>query len=87
MPTYDYRCTSCNCVFETVHSIFANRPRCPHCEGTVERLFLYAPAVHGYMARGREEAARTLAPKSTTGGHGPNCACCHPQAVAPDKYD
>lgn|GEM_PF-1064151 len=85
MPTYDYRCAVCKRVFEATHSVSAKRPQCPHCEGSVERIFLFAPAVHGYMARGREEAARTLEPKTTISGHGPNCPCCHPRAMASDK--
>jgi len=87
MPTYDYRCKGCNGVFEATHRIYANRPLCPHCGSVVERVFLYAPAVHGDMARGREAAMRTLEPQSTFAHHGPNCPCCHPQTMESDKYN
>jgi putative FmdB family regulatory protein len=76
MPTYNYRCDSCNLVFEATHAIAANRPSCPECGGSVTQVFLVAPAVHGSMARGREMAVRSLEPKPAAGGHGPNCPCC-----------
>lgn len=75
MPTYDYCCSRCQIQFEARHGIAEEPPVCPHCAASVSRVFLSAPAVHGYMARGREAAARTLEPAPT--GHGPGCPCCH----------
>lgn len=77
MPSYDYRCTSCRLTFEASHGIGTSRPPCPQCGGAVEQVFLFAPAVHGYMARGRELAIRSLEPNPAAGGHGPGCPCCH----------
>lgn len=85
MPTYDYRCVNCNGVFEATHRMSDDQPPCPQCGGTAERVFLYAPAVHGFMARGREAAACSLEPPSGPSRHGPNCPCCHPQTTASDK--
>ena len=76
MPTYDYRCKRCSAAFEANHGIAASPPSCPQCGGSVEQVFLAAPAVHGYMARGREMAARTLEPTAPAKRHGPGCACC-----------
>jgi putative FmdB family regulatory protein len=76
MPTYDYHCTNCNVTFEATHGISARRPLCPQCGGSANQVFLTAPAVHGYMAHGRELAARSLEPKQTEKGHGPGCPCC-----------
>lgn len=77
MPSYDYRCTRCHSQFEAHHSMAAPRPPCPSCGGVPEPVFLSAPAVHGYMARGRELAVRSLEPKADVAGHGPGCRCCH----------
>jgi len=77
MPTYDYRCTSCGSSFEATHGMGADGPACPQCRGPAQKVFLSAPAVHGYMARGRDLAVRTLEPKSSGTAHGPGCPCCH----------
>lgn len=78
MPTYDYLCTTCDTRFESQHSVRAPHPVCPACGGSVRRLFLTAPAVHGHMARGRELAVNSLDPGTMqpTGAHGANCPCC-----------
>ncbi|MCF7989092.1 MAG: zinc ribbon domain-containing protein [Thiohalocapsa sp.] len=77
MPLYDYRCTECGSLFETSHPMGAAAPGCPACGALATKAFLAAPAVHGNMARGREEAVRTLdVDRSTsTHVHGPNCGC------------
>jgi putative FmdB family regulatory protein len=77
MPTYDYRCSSCGTLFQARHTMDAARPKCPSCGGLPVRLILSAPAVHGYMARGREAAVRTFEKQETGAGHGPGCPCCH----------
>ncbi len=77
MPKYDYRCSACDNQFEAYHSMSAHRPACPNCGSDVEPLFLHAPAVHGYMARGREQAMRSLEPSVDKPNHGPQCPCCH----------
>lgn len=39
MPTYEYRCNSCNHKFEQFQSITADPVKiCPECDGLVERL-------------------------------------------------
>lgn len=70
MPTYDYRCTGCQNAFEAVHGVNAAPPSCPACGGAVRRIFVRAPAVHGFMARGRERATKSL-PEC-----GKGCRCC-----------
>jgi putative FmdB family regulatory protein len=70
MPSYDYRCTNCENLFEAVHAIQAPRPTCPMCGGDTKRLIISTPAMHGFMARGRELAARSL-PEC-----GKGCRCC-----------
>lgn len=39
MPTYDYKCTSCNHIFEHFQSM-ADEPltQCPECGGEVKRM-------------------------------------------------
>lgn len=70
MPNYDYRCRSCRNTFEAVHMMSATPPPCPACGGAVGRIFVRAPAVHGFMARGRERASGSL-PQC-----GKGCRCC-----------
>ena len=77
MPSYDYRCTRCHSQFEARHAIAAPRPTCPSCGAEPVLVFVSAPAVHGYMARGRELAVRSLEPKQRPTGHAPGCPCCH----------
>lgn len=72
MPTYDYECLGCGAGFEAFHPIAAPAPPCPRCGGKVQRLLRKAPAVHGEMARGREQAMRSL-PEC-----GKGCSCCPP---------
>lgn len=79
MPTYDYRCRQCGHSFEARHSIDACAPPCPSCGGTADKVILSAPAVHGYMAQGRELAVRSLEPREAHPSHGIGCPCCrHP---------
>lgn len=77
MPTYDYRCRGCRLRFEARHPIDGPSPGCPACGGTVEKVILSAPALHGQMARGRELAMRTLQPPAVDKPHihGPGCGC------------
>lgn len=77
MPTYDYRCPDCHTLFQAYHAMTAREPHCPVCGAAPVRIILSAPAVHGYMARGREAAARTFEKQNTETGHGPGCPCCH----------
>jgi putative FmdB family regulatory protein len=39
MPTYDYKCTECNNVFEETHGINNTVESCPECGGKVRRVF------------------------------------------------
>ncbi len=70
MPTYDYRCLSCQGEFEARHGMSAPAPRCVICGGASQRLLRAPPAVHGKLARGRELAAQSL-PEC-----GKGCRCC-----------
>lgn len=78
MPTYDYCCIHCHTQFEAHHPVTGTPPDCPACGGQTEKVILAAPAIHGYMARGRELAMRSLAPKAGANEHvhGPGCGCC-----------
>jgi putative FmdB family regulatory protein len=55
MPTYDYRCQSCQHQFTAMHKISEAAPNCPDCGGEVKKL-LSAPAVHGSSSRRHEVA-------------------------------
>lgn len=46
MPTYDYKCQSCQHQFTAMHKISEASPNCPECGGEVKKQ-LSAPAVHG----------------------------------------
>ncbi|MHB0991883.1 MAG: FmdB family zinc ribbon protein [Burkholderiales bacterium] len=77
MPIYDYECTQCRIRLEIRHSISADSPYCPACGGVLVKLILTAPAMHGYMAHGREQAMRSLETKAgqVKHRHGPGCGC------------
>jgi putative FmdB family regulatory protein len=70
MPIYDFECSACGAVFETMQPLSAPAPRCPACGGTVRRTLRSPPAVHGVAARGRQRAAASL-PEC-----GKGCRCC-----------
>ncbi len=72
MPTYNYCCKQCGKQCEVRQSIDASPPECPDCRMSMERQILFAPAVHGGMARGREQAMRSLPEPA----HGKGCPCC-----------
>jgi putative FmdB family regulatory protein len=77
MPTYDYHCPNCQSQFQAKHPMNAEAPTCSACGGVPVKVILSAPAVHGYMARGREAAVRTFEQQTSKSGHGPGCPCCH----------
>lgn len=70
MPTYDYECLECHSQFEARHAITDEAPACIACGGEAQRRILSAPAMHGFSARGRDMAARSL-PEC-----GKGCRCC-----------
>lgn len=70
MPIYDFRCTSCAQQIEVTQSMNASSPICQRCDIDMERWISCAPAVHGAVALGREQAARSL-PQC-----GKGCRCC-----------
>lgn len=71
MPIYDYECHNCGERFERLHRYSDPAPACPRCGNDTRRL-PGAAVFHGEMARGREQAMRSL----DTGAHG-GC-CCEP---------
>lgn len=79
MPLYDYRCEHCATVFEARQLLGASPPACPDCGAATEKIILRAPAVHGHMAQGREQAVQSLQPKTQANAHrhGPGCGCAH----------
>ena len=76
MPTYDYLCKQCGIHFEARRGMDAPDPPCPDCGGGSGKVMLSPPAAHGHMARGREEAMRSLESAGAPHRHGPGCACC-----------
>ncbi|WP_375142702.1 FmdB family zinc ribbon protein [Methylomonas koyamae] len=78
MPTYDYHCGNCGSDLEFRHSVNSNAPECPQCGGIMEKRILSAPAVHGYMAVGRNQAMASLQRplEEASHRHGPGCGCC-----------
>ena len=70
MPYYGYQCQACHDRFEVRQSVESPAPECPRCGGDTVRVILSAPAVHGALARGREQAARSI-PVC-----GKGCRCC-----------
>ncbi len=72
MPIYDYVCKQCGKQLELLQPINALPPECSDCDTRMKRQILFAPAVHGSMARGREQAMSSL-PQP---GHGKGCPCC-----------
>jgi putative FmdB family regulatory protein len=77
MPTYDYRCRDCGDEIKIQLSINDPAPLCAACGRPMEAMIIVAPAYHGRMARGREQAMRCLEASSSGGGHvhGPGCGC------------
>ncbi len=61
MPIYDFRCLSCDRVFERIVRADA-LPDCPHCGATQVEKLLSMPAAPGksagIIASGRKQAAR-----------------------------
>ncbi|MDZ4168987.1 MAG: FmdB family zinc ribbon protein [Coriobacteriia bacterium] len=40
MPSYDFRCTACELVFEVTRPMTSSKPeRCPVCDATTKRVF------------------------------------------------
>lgn len=79
MPTYDYLCTECKLQFEVRHAIDTPNPGCLACGSATEKLILSVPAIHGEMARGRDQAMRSLQPETGLAKHvhAPGCGCGH----------
>ncbi|TXI16826.1 MAG: zinc ribbon domain-containing protein [Nitrosomonas sp.] len=77
MPTYDYQCTQCQQRFEAYRPMSASNPECLACGGLTVKMFLFAPAMHGNMACGREQAMRSFEQNSDSINrmHGPGCRC------------
>ena len=44
MPTFEYRCTYCDFLFEKIHPYHEDRPECPVCGSTVVKI-IPAPAL------------------------------------------
>lgn len=76
---YDYCCESCRHETEIRHSVYARAPGCPRCGGVMKKVIRSAPAVHGHMAIGREQAIRSLQRPDDENrhhhDHGPGCGC------------
>lgn len=71
MPTYDYRCESCQKEFAAMHKMSEPAPPCPECGGSVQKK-LSAPALHGSGAKNKAV--------STAPAHGcaaSACGCRH----------
>jgi|APLak6261663543_1056040.scaffolds.fasta_scaffold29227_2 putative FmdB family regulatory protein len=77
MPTYDYHCESCCSDMEFRHPVNGNAPECHRCGTIMKKRILSAPAVHGYMAAGRNQAMASLHRplEEASHRHGPGCGC------------
>ncbi len=47
MPTYDYECAACGENHRLQHAMSADTPDCPACGGSLDQVFLTAPAIGG----------------------------------------
>ena len=63
MLSYDYECASCYLIFEVQQGI-KEKPltKCPHCDGTIERVLLAAP--FGFV-KGEPRTIGQLADRNT----------------------
>ena len=85
MPAYDYRCPSCDHVFEVVRS-FTDRgdEACPVCATTAKRLFAPVGVVFkgsgfhntDYRPRPKSEESSPAGKDSSTTTTGGACATC-----------
>ena len=56
MPLYEYECTPCLVIYETMHSMNAPAPeRCPKCDGPLRRK-ISAPRINRYNFSSPTEA-------------------------------
>jgi putative FmdB family regulatory protein len=80
MPTYEYKCTRCEKIFEVFHSINGHPDiHCPACSGPAERII---SAGAGIIVKG---ADHTSPVNSITrcGSHSPCCGRDTPCATPP----
>lgn len=75
MPTYDYKCESCQHQFEAFQAI-SEKPLsvCPQCGGSVNRVISGGAGVifkgSGYYVNDSKKAAKKSCP------HSDSCSCC-----------
>jgi putative FmdB family regulatory protein len=72
MPTYQYRCLSCNRQFELKQS-FSDKPvaDCPSCHGIARRIFCPVPIIFNgpgfYVTDSREAKRKMASPEGSKG--------------------
>lgn len=70
MPIYEYKCKSCECVFERLQSVSEDPIRlCPSCGGEVRRIFSPAGIIFKgsgfYITDSRKESGKTESESSS----------------------
>ncbi|MDZ4065230.1 MAG: FmdB family zinc ribbon protein [Coriobacteriia bacterium] len=83
MPAYDYKCTSCDTVFEIVRAAGSKAAICcPHCDSTTKRIFTPVGVVfkgsgfHTTDYRSKPAAEPTAKPACAVSGDSAGCATC-----------
>jgi len=72
MPRYDYKCQSCDHLFEGISRVSAPNPPCSKCESPTRKVILTAPRIkvqsdwHGEMARAQRKMRQDPVPVGST---------------------
>lgn len=81
MPTYDFRCVSCDSVFEETRPMGSSKTaRCPHCDSEAKRVF--TPVAVAFKGTGfhntdyRPKRAEEGAACPEKSDSSPKCANC-----------
>ncbi len=81
MPTYNYRCTKCEKIFDAFHSMMCTDPQhCPECGAPANKLLSASSVIFkgsgfystdyrdsGYLEAKKKDGSNGSAPKSETG--------------------
>lgn len=89
MPTYDYRCTACDELFEVSRPMgSSDAEHCPVCDAPAKRVFtpvgvaFKGSGFHNTDYKPREDKAAASCPASSGDAGGSGCAGCPAAAEA-----